>query len=147
MTTPTPAFSLEEQPEVFFTAAETSRPIRALVRAGRVRQLGPRLYTKNLDAPVEEIGRRNWWRIAAGYFPGAVVVDRTALEAGPAADGSVTLVASSKREQRVAGLRLRPRQGRGPLEDDRQWMGEDLHFSSQPRAFLENLAGEWPGCS
>lgn len=139
MTTPTPAFSLDEQPEVFFTTAETSRQIRALVRAGRVRQLGPRLYTTNLTDSPEDVGRRNWWRIAAGYFPGAVVVDRTALEAAPGADGSITLAASSKREQRVAGLRLRPRMGHGPLHDDRQWMGEDLYFSSQPRAFLENM--------
>ena len=139
MTTPTPAFSLDEQPEVFFTTAETSRQIRALMRAGRVRQLGPRLYTTNLTDSPEDVGRHTWWRIAAGYFPGAVVVDRTALEAAPGADGSITLAASSKREQRVAGLRLRPRMGHGPLHDDRQWMGEDLYFSSQPRAFLENM--------
>jgi Fic family protein len=134
-----PAFSLDEQPEVFFSTTRSSRAIRTRLQRGEVRQLGPRLYTKNLTDDPETVARRNWSRIAAGYFPGAVVVDRTALETRPAEDGSVTLAANTRREQRVAGLRLRPRPGHGPLDGDTPWMGEDLYMSSQPRAFLENM--------
>lgn len=134
-----PTFSLEEQPEVFFSTTGTSRAIRARLQKGDVRQLGPRLYTKNLTDDPETIARRNWSRIAAGYFPGAVIVDRTALENRPAEDGSVTLAAKTRRDLHVAGLRLRPRQGHGPVDGDMPWMGEDLHMSSQPRAFLENM--------
>jgi Fic family protein len=134
-----PAFSLDEQPEVFFSTTQSSRAIRTRLQRGEVRQLGPRLYTKNLTDDSETVARRNWSRIAAGYFPGAVIVDRTALESRPAEDGSVTLAANSRREQRIAGLRLRPRSGHGPLDGDTPWMGEDLYMSSQPRAFLENM--------
>jgi hypothetical protein len=134
-----PAFSLEEQPEVFFSATASSRAIRARLQKGEVRRLGPRLYTKNLTDAPEAVARRNWSRIAAGYFPGAVIVDRTALENRPAEDGSVTLAANTRRELRVAGLRLRPRVGHGPLEGDMPWMGEEVYMSSQPRAFLENM--------
>lgn len=134
-----PAFSLDAQPEVFFSTTKTSRAIRARVDKGEVGQLGPRLYTKNLTDGPEAVGRRNWSRIAAGYFPGAVIVDRTALENRPAEDGSVTLAANTRREQRVAGLRLRSRMGHGPVDGDTPWMGENLHMSSQPRAFLENM--------
>jgi Fic/DOC family len=133
-----PAFSIDEQPEVFFSTTPTSRAIRAHLRRGDVRQLGPRLYTKNLADDATDVARRNWSRIAAGYFPGSVIVDRTALEGRPGDDGSVTLAANSKREVRVAGLRLRPRPGHGPVDGDTPWMGEDLYMSSQPRAFLEN---------
>jgi hypothetical protein len=134
-----PAFSLAEQPEVFFSTTQASRAIRARLQKGEVRQLGPRLYTKNLTDEPETVARRNWSRIAAGYFPGAVIADRTALESRPADDGSVTLAAKTKRELRVAGLRLRPRTGHGPIDGDTRWMGEDLYMSSQPRAFLENM--------
>src|ERR671917_2011228 len=88
-----PAFSLDEQPEVFFSTTQSSRAIRTRLQRGEVRQLGPRLYTKNLMDDPETVARRNWSRIAAGYFPGAVIVDRTALESRPAEDGSVTLAA------------------------------------------------------
>ena len=134
-----PTFSIDEQPEVFFTSTEISREVRSLLSAGRLRQLGPRLYTKNTVDPLEIVSRRNCWQIAAGYFPGAVVADRTALEARPAADGSLTLVAANKNEQKLAGLRIRPRLGPGPTDGDERWMGEDLYMSSRPRAFLENL--------
>jgi hypothetical protein len=134
-----PAFSLDEQPEVFFSTTQTSRAIRARLHKEEIRQLGPRLYTKNLTDDAEAVARRNWSRIAAGYFQGAVIVDRTALESRPADDGSVTLAANTRREHRVAGLRLRPRPGHGPVTGDVPWMGEDLYMSSQPRAFLENM--------
>jgi hypothetical protein len=134
-----PAFSLREQPEVFFSTTQTSRAIRTRLQNSEIRQLGPRLYTRNLTDDREAVARRNWSRIAAGYFPGAVVVDRTALEYRPADDGSVTLAANTRREHRVAGLRLRPRPGPGPVDGDLPWMGEDLYMSSQPRAFLENM--------
>ena len=70
-------FSLEDQPEVFFTSTETSRSIRRLLDAGRLRHVGGRLYTRNLDDPFEEVLRRRVWDVAAGHFPGAVIVDRS----------------------------------------------------------------------
>ena len=82
--------------------------------------------------------RRNRWDIVAGYFPGALVADRTALEFEPADDGSVCLVTPTGSDIDLPGLRLRPRRGAGPTAEDRPFMA-GLFLSSQARAFLDNL--------
>ena len=132
------SFGIEDQPEVFFTSAETSRAAHYAVRTGRARPIARGIYTRNLTEPLDVVVRRNCWRIAAHLFPGAVVVDRTAIQMRPAADDSVTLAATAARDVRLPGLWLRARQGDGPLDSDDRWMGEDLFMSSRPRAFLEN---------
>lgn len=133
---------LSEQPEVFLSTAETSRATRAAVKAGSARKLAPRLFTKNLEAPPEQVVRRNWQRIAALYFPNAVVVDRSAFEAKPSADGSLFLDVGRSRVRREAvrlpGLTIRPRSGRGPVAGDMPFM-DGLHFSGPGRKFLENM--------
>lgn len=109
--------------------------------AGELRKLGGRLYTKNLDEPLEAVARRNWQRIAGQYFPGSVVVDRSAIEAKPAPDGSLFLDAgpewAGKRPTRLPGLILRPLRGPGPALGDMPYM--DVYISSRPRALLDNL--------
>lgn len=135
-------FLLSDQPEVFSSSAETSRAVGAAVKRGQARKVGPRLYTRNTDDPLEDVVRRNWQRISAAYFPGAVVVDRSAFEAKPSDDGSLFLDAgpdySARRPVRLPGLTLRARKGVGPVEGDIPFM-EDLHFSGQARKFLDNL--------
>lgn len=138
----TRTFSLADQPEVFLSTAETSRAVSAAVKAGRARKIGPRLYTKNTNEPLEQVVRRNWQRAAAAYFPGAVVVDRSAFEAKPSDDGSLFLDAgpayAARRPVRLPGLTLRPRRGPGPVNGDMPFM-ENLHFSGEARKFLDNL--------
>jgi hypothetical protein len=133
--------SLIDQPEVFSTSEQLSPAIRRAVAAGELRKLGGRLYTKNLDEPLEAVARRNWQRIAGQYFPGSVVVDRSAIEAKPAPDGSLFLDAGpewgGKRPTRLPGLILRPRRGTGPAPGDMPYM--DVYISSRPRALLDNL--------
>jgi hypothetical protein len=142
MAATTRKFLLADQPEVFSSAAETSRAVGAAVRRGQARKIGPRLYTRNTEDPLENVVRRNWQRIAAVYFPSAVVVDRSAFEAKPSDDGSLFLDAgpgySARRPIRLPGLTLRPRQGAGPVDGDMPFM-ENLHFSGQARKFLDNL--------
>jgi hypothetical protein len=87
---------------------------------------------------METVVRRNYSRIAGHMFPGAVIVDRSALEMQPAADGSLTLASQRHRDVTLPGLWLRCRTGAGPVAGDTRWMGEDLSMSSRPRAFLEN---------
>lgn len=89
--------------------------------------------------PIDAVVRTNAWRIAAGYFPGGVIADRTATTFRPADDGSVFLVADRRRDVQLPGLRLRARAGPGPLSGDAQWMGENLFMSSPARASLDNL--------
>src|SRR5271167_4274501 len=101
------SFSLQDQREIFFTTSAASRAVRALLRQGRIRQIAGRLYTKNLDDPLEEVTRRRVWDIAAGFFAGAVIVDRTAFEARPSGrDGSVFLCSDTSRIVRLPGLVL-----------------------------------------
>ncbi len=138
----TRTFSLGDQPEVFLSTAGASRAVGTAVKAGRARKIGPRLYTRNTAEPLEQVVRRNWQRVAAAYFPGAVVVDRSAFEAKPSEEGSLFLDAgpayTARRPVRLPGLTLRPRRGHGPIAGDMPFM-EDLHFSGQARKFLDNL--------
>lgn len=133
-------FSVSELPEVFATSTAISEPLQRAVQAGKARKLGGRLYTRNLEEPLEGIARRNWQTIVAHYFPKAVVADRSALEAKPAPDGSLFLDAgpdyARRRPAAIPGLKLRPRKGPGPIEGDMPYMG--IYIASQPRAILEN---------
>jgi hypothetical protein len=132
-------FRLDEQPEVFFSDTARSRAVNYEVNRGRARAVARGLYTRNLSDPIEDVLRRNWTSVAAGYFPGAVIVDRTALEFQPAVDGSVTLSSTRRRDVELPGLRLRARAGAAAVDGDVPWMGENLFMSSRARAFLENM--------
>jgi hypothetical protein len=131
-------FEIEEQPEVFFSTAATSGAVNYAVRAGKARRIARGIYTRNVGEDLETVVQRNCWAIAAHLAPGAVVVDRSALEMAPAEDGSITLAAKHARPTLdVHGLHVRVRKGE-PASGDQGWMGENLLMSSRPRAFLEN---------
>ena len=74
------ARSLDRMPEAFVSDKHITRPVSREVKAGRLRKLASRLYTRNMTDPPEAIVARNLWNIVAGYFPGALIADRTALE-------------------------------------------------------------------
>jgi len=131
-----PDFS--KMPEAFVSNAELATVVSREVKAGRLRKLGSRLYTRNLKDPPEKIVQRNLWPLVASYLPGALIADRTALENRPAADGSVFLIADHKRNISMPGVTLRPRKGPPPLESDRSFIG-GLRIASPARAFLENM--------
>lgn len=136
------SFSLDEQPEIFATTTQISRAVQRAVADGRARKVAGRLYTRNLDEPIEQIVRRNWARIAAHHFPGAVVVDRSGIEARPTADGSLFLDAgpdyAGRRPVRLPGLTLLPRRGPGPVPGDMPYL-DGLFLSSRPRTLLDNM--------
>ncbi len=129
---------LNDLPEAFVSHTAISRTVSRRVKAGKLRKLASRLYTRNLADPPEDIVRRNLWGIVAGYFPGALVADRTALEAAPASDGSLCLVTGQGRNVELPGLVLRPRRGPGPIGSDMPFVG-GLYLSSRSRAYLENM--------
>ena len=130
--------SLGCMPEAFVSNKHIARAVSRQVKAGKLRKLASRLYTRNMTDPPETIVRRNLWSIVAGYFPGALIADRTALENAPATDGSVCLVSTRGQDIVLPGFILRPRRGPGPLPTDRPFLGE-LFLSSTARAYLENM--------
>lgn len=132
--------SLNEFPETFVSTAETTKLASAAVRAGKLRKLASRLYSRDLKSAPADIVRRNLWPIVAGYFPGALIADRTALEGAPAKDGSVFLVSQNgQSDVALPGFTLRPRCGAPAQPSDSSFMGV-LRLSSPARALLDNFA-------
>lgn len=129
---------MQEWPEVIVSDTTTSRAVSRAAGQGRLRKLASRLYTSNLKDAAEAIVRRNLWQIVGGYFPGALVADRTALENAPAADGSVCLIADREADIALPGITLRPRKGHKALASDRPFIA-GLHLCSTARAYLENM--------
>ncbi len=130
----------------FLDEAEVFRPENAAaasraLRRGELRRLARGLYTWNLDEPAEQLLRRRWMDVTALYFPDAVLVDRSAVEARPATDGSVFLDsgpgAAHPNAVRLPGLVLRPRSGPGPVEGDMRF--GLLHRSGEARTALDNM--------
>lgn len=134
-----PKNPLADLPEVFVSNAAITSAVSRAVASGSLRQIGSKLYTSNVvDAP-EAIVRRHLWPLVAAYLPGALIVDRTAIESRPAADGSIFVVADRKRDIELPGITIRSRSGAGPLDTDRPFIG-GLFLSSTARAWLENMA-------
>lgn len=136
-------FSLKDMPEIFVSDTGISKAVSEAVARGKLRKLASRLYTKNLDEAPERIVRRNWYYLITGYFPDAVISDRTAIENGPALDGSIFLIAAKKRDVELPGLMFRPRKGPAALESDRPFIG-GARLASTARAYLENMRTSRP---
>ena len=131
--------SRKDFPETFVSTSETTKLASKAIRAGELRKLASRLYTRDLASAPEVIVRRDLWSIVAGYFPDALIADRTALEGAPSKDGSVFIV-SQKAQSDVAlpGYTLRPRRGASAQASDLPFMGA-LRLSSSARALLDNF--------
>jgi len=110
----------------FFVPEDSRWASRAAARK-EIRRIARGLYSTNLDEPAEQLVRRRWYAVTALYFPGAVVVDRSAAASGPAADGSLFLDVGPRpvnpRRVELPGLTLRPRNGPGPVAGDVHFMG------------------------
>jgi hypothetical protein len=131
-------FSAADWPEAFVSDTATSRVVSRATKAGKLRKLSSRLYTRNFTDTPEAIVRRNLWQVVGGFFPDGLIADRTALENAPAEDGSICLVADRGSDVSLPGLMLRPRRGVPPLASDRPFIG-GLYLSSLARAYLENM--------
>lgn len=130
---------LSNFPEIFVSNRQRSAAVSRGVREGLLRPLGAKVYTRNLQDPPELVVRRHLWQLVADLVPGALVADRTALEAVPGTDGSVFVVAARTRDIELPGLIVRPRPGAPPLASDRPFIGS-LFLSSEARAYLDNMA-------
>ena len=133
-----PEFSANAYPEVFVSNTAISKAVYEAVGRGELRKIGSRLYTRNLTDDPERLVRRNWYHLITGYYPDALIADRTALENKPAEDGSVFLISRKKPEVELPGITLRPRRGPPALPTDRPFIG-GAHLASTARAYLENM--------
>jgi fido (protein-threonine AMPylation protein) len=126
-------------PEIFIP--DDARWASRAAARGDIRRLARGLYTTNLEEPAEQLLRRHWYDVAALYFPGAVIVDRSAALSGPAADGSLFLDSgpdiANPRPVRLPGLTLRPRAGPGPVAGDMEFAS--LWMAGSARIALENI--------
>ena len=125
-------------PEVFVSNETLASRVSKELKKGRLRKLGSKVYTTNLTESEETLIKRHAWFIVKELFPGSVIVDRTALEHRPAADGSLFIVSNKKKAVHLPGLSIYPRKGHGPLDEDKPFM-ETLYLSCPARAYLENL--------
>jgi len=130
---------LDMLPEVFISTTAQSSAVSRATAKGALRRIGPKLYTRNLVDPPEQVVRRHLWPLIAAYVPGALVADRTALENVPASDGSIFVIVDRTRDIALPGIVIRTRKGPGPQQEDRPFIG-GLFISSTARAFLDNLA-------
>lgn len=136
--------------EVFFKGSDPNidRQIRRRAAAGEFRRIYQGIYTRNLTEPLELIGLRHGFKIAAYLFPGAVLSGRTAREMQPtrAVDskgvktgpGFVFLChPKARRSLALSGLEIRVIQGAGPQPGDFPLL--NLYAPSIARALLDNL--------
>ena len=126
-------------PEAFVSDASIAVAVSRAAVKGQLRKLAPRLYTSNLTDTPTAIIRRNLWPIVGGLVPDGLIADRTALENGPASDGSLFLVSEGRfRDISLPGITIKVRQGTPPLDSDRPFIG-GLRLSSTARAYLDNM--------
>ncbi len=112
--------------------------IKKLIIAGTIRKIAPRIYSSNLDEPVEGIIRRNIFQILGNLYPGILLSHRSAFEFQPTKTGQLFLTTSYTKKIMLPGITLQFIEGPPPILGDNQFSGE-LFVSQRARAFLENL--------
>lgn len=134
-----PRKTLGQLPDIFVSNKDLTDLVTSGLRAGKLRKLASRLYTKDISTLPETLVRRNIWVITGAYFPGALIADRTGLEGAPAKDGSIFLVSNGSQSAiTLPGYVLYPRRGSAPLDTDLPFM-DALRLSSPARALLDNF--------
>lgn len=115
-----------------------SNQINKLIKLGAIRKIAPRIYTSNLDEPVEGIIRRNLFQILGKLYPGTLLSYRSALEFKPTTTGQLFITTSYTKKVSLPGITLQFLEGHPPIDGDNKFSG-DLYASQKARAFLENL--------
>lgn len=126
--------------EVIFSSQESkiSKQITKLLSSGAIRKIAPRVYSSNLDEPIEGIIRRNLFQILGKLYPGVILSHRSAFEFQPTKTGQLFLTSSYTKKVKLPGITLQFLEGASPIEGDNMFSGE-LYVSQKARAFLENL--------
>lgn len=135
--------------DVLFTPTEseaTDRRIRRDFEAGRLIRIARGLYVESGE-PIEEIVRRNWYKIIGRLVPDGVATDRTGMDSRPWRDrssgapvGDAYVFVSAPRTRdviKLPGLVINIREGIGPVEGDIPYLG--FFLAGPIRTLLDNL--------
>jgi len=132
---------------LFFTPTgddAEDRRIRRRYEAGELRRLANGVYLEAEAEPDDMVIRRNWPRLVAKLVPGAVVTDRSGIEARPVQhvqNGPHVIYVSADRSRSVIelpGLSINIRKGPGNVAGDIPYLG--THLAGPERKLLDNLA-------
>jgi len=118
--------------------SKISKQITKLLSAGVIRKIAPRVYSSNLEEPIEGIIRRNLFQILGTLYPGTMLSHRSAFEFQPTKTGQIFLTTSYTKKVKLPGITIQFLTGHSPIEGDNKFSGE-LYASQKARAFLENL--------
>ncbi|MCD8386947.1 MAG: hypothetical protein LUD17_08655 [Bacteroidales bacterium] len=124
--------------EILFGSSdpEVSRSIASLVAKGKIRKLGPKIYTTNLIDEPANIIRRNLIDILGKRYPGAVISHRSAHEMRPTSKGEFFLTSTRKaRVTDLPGIVINIAKGPAGQPTDISFNG--LFISSEHRWMLE----------
>ncbi len=125
--------------EILFAGVDMSESNRKkMVHEGSIRKITSKVYTSNMDDALEDIVRRNVFRIVGFLFPHAVISHRTAFELKPTADGDIYLTYNYMKNVKLPGITVHLMEGHGGSERDMPFI-ENLYISSAERRTLENL--------
>lgn len=126
--------------EIIYGSSIPSESLRisSLEKQGLIRKIAPRLYTSNLQESPEVIIKRNWFKILAKQYHGALLSHRSALEFRPAMGEHVFLTYTYTKKIKLPGLVIHFIKGPKAIEGDNPFF-DSLYVSQQARAFLENL--------
>ena len=115
-----------------------SKQIAKLSSAGVIRKIAPRVYSTNLEEPIEGIIRRNLFQILGTLYPGTMLSHRSAFEFQPTTTGQIFLTTSYTKKVKLPGITIQFLSGSSPIKGDHKFSGE-LYASQRARAFLENF--------
>ncbi|MBA2405137.1 MAG: Fic family protein [Bdellovibrionales bacterium] len=124
--------------EIFYGSSDsqTSQGISKLLKSGKAKKIAPRIYTNNLTLAPEALIQKHILDIVEHFYPGSVLVHRSAFEVRPKAG---LMVLSGKKRSRIElpGVTLYFVGEEGPHPKDMPFMG--LFIAHEARSFLENL--------
>lgn len=125
--------------EIIFAGIDISESKRKKqLHEGSIRRIASRIYTHNMTDPLEDIVRRNVFRILGFLFPHAVISHRSAFELKPTEEGGIYLTYSYTKNVKLPGLTVHLIEGPEGSERDMPFI-ENLYISSAERRTLENL--------
>lgn len=121
-----------------------SEDVKDLIRSGSLRKLARGAFTTERHKPLDVVVLENWWRLAERWFPGGLVVRRSAVPGIIEREKVVYLTFGRMNGTTlIHGFRFTVSPGRPPVKGIKNMVNDHrlgkLFVSSRVRAMLENL--------